>query len=166
MRLWRRSVSYVRATPLPHATKCVFLFLSCLSGIEAIDAIAHGRVALSVLLWVSAFATLGVSILAAADAMTRYREYQRLRDAFERFGFHPRIVHHVAHSRCQRDAALRAADETGFAQHTRTYFHSLGYRWYHLLPDAFIRRPWLALSPSFLSRTFLPGKRGRRGTGK
>jgi len=66
-----------------------------------------------------------------------------------------------ARSRCQRDAALHAARETGHLDKARSYFRGLGYRWYHILPDLVVRNPFAFASPAFLRTSFLPGKKMR-----
>lgn len=104
---------------------------------------------------------LVVALFALADAVSRHREYLRIKAMFRKFGYSERIIAPLARSRCQRDAALFAADETGHGQRARAYFSSLGYRWYHILPDMVARNPLLFLKPSFLRSSFLPGKKAR-----
>ncbi|WP_419785005.1 hypothetical protein [Pseudodesulfovibrio sp.] len=104
---------------------------------------------------------LVVALFALADASARYREYRRIRAMLLRFGYSNRILEPLATSRCQRDAALLAASETGHGNRARAYFASLGYRWYHILPDRVARNPLVFLSPVFLRASFLPGKKGR-----
>jgi hypothetical protein len=91
---------------------------------------------------------------ALADSLSRYRESVRMRNAFKRFGLRTRILKRAAGSRCQRDAALAAAGETGCALEARAYFRSLGYRWYHILPDRVVANPLVFFSPSFLVTGF------------
>jgi len=104
---------------------------------------------------------LVVALFALADAVSRYREYRRIRAMFLRFGYSDRILEPLARSRCQRDAAVFAAEETGHGHRARAYFASLGYRWYHILPDLVVRNPLTFLSPRFLRSSFLPGKKAR-----
>ena len=65
----------------------------------------------------------------------------------------------VASSRCQRDAALLAARQAGCRDQARRVFRDLGYRWYHILPDAIVANPLYFFHPRFLRSTFVPGKR-------
>ena len=59
----------------------------------------------------------------------------------------------------ERDAALLAARETGYRAQARHVFRELGYRWYHILPDAIVANPITFFHPRFLRSTFVPGKR-------
>ena len=96
------------------------------------------------------------------DARSRYQEYKRVRDQLIRYGPHPRIFRSIAASRCQRDAGLAAAKRLGHEMACRGHFQTMGYRWYHLLPDFVIRHPLYLVSPAFLRATFfLPGYTSR-----
>ncbi|MEE4112039.1 MAG: hypothetical protein V2I40_04440 [Desulfobacteraceae bacterium] len=88
------------------------------------------------------------------DARSRFQEYKRVRDQLTRYGPHRRIFMSVAGSRCQRDAAVAAARQLGYASHCTACFCAAGYRWYHLLPDAVKRHPRLLVSPVFWRTTF------------
>ncbi|RWU02792.1 hypothetical protein DWB63_14640 [Pseudodesulfovibrio sp. S3] len=104
---------------------------------------------------------LVVAFFAVADGVSRHREYKRIKFMFKRYGFSERILKPLARSRCQRDAALHAARETGHFDQARSYFRELGYRWYHILPDYVIRNPFAFISPTFLRSSFMPGKKAR-----
>lgn len=88
------------------------------------------------------------------DARSRYQNYKMLRDQFYMFGFQQRIVKPFIKSRCQRDAAVVAADELGYAGLCKRHFYNNGYRWYHLLPDFLFTNPVFLLSPKFWETTF------------
>ena len=79
-----------------------------------------------------------------------------------RHGFDVRVFRAMSASRCQRDAALCAAGETGFLPQAKAYYHSLGYRWHHLLPDGAGSAPWTLLTMRFFKRSFLAFGQGRR----
>lgn len=104
---------------------------------------------------------LVVACFALADAVSRHREYRRIKAMILKFGYSERILEPLARSRCQRDAAVFAAVETGHGESARAYFAGLGYRWYHILPDLVVRNPFSFLSPKFLRSSFLPGKKVR-----
>ncbi len=104
---------------------------------------------------------LVVALFAMADAVSRRRECERIKAMFLKYGYSERILEPLARSRCQRDAALFAADEVGYGASARKYFAQLGYRWYHILPDLVMRNPFALLRPSFLRSSFLPGKKAR-----
>jgi hypothetical protein len=88
------------------------------------------------------------------DARSRFQEYKRVKDQLTRYGPDMRIFKSVAGSRCQRDAALAAARQLGYAKLCRFYFCAAGYRWYHLLPDFVKRHPRILISAAFWRTTF------------
>ncbi len=69
---------------------------------------------------------LVVALFAMADGVSRHREYKRIKAMLLKFGYSERILEPLARSRCQRDAALFAADETGHGETARAYFTRLG----------------------------------------
>lgn len=158
----RKTYRYLRTAPWPHGTALVSVCLSLFLGREALSLLRqnHEYEATALALW--AVGWLVVALFAGADGIARHREYTRIRDMLLRHGFNRRILLPLASSRCQRDAALRAASEIGCLPEARHFFHSLGYRWYHILPDSVMRNPLVFLSPRFLRSSFLPGKKSRR----
>jgi hypothetical protein len=88
------------------------------------------------------------------DARSRFQEFKKVRDQLIQYGPNKRIFKSVASSRCQRDAALAAAIQTGFAEHCENYYTTIGYRWYHLLPDFVKSHPEYILSVNFWRTTF------------
>lgn len=104
---------------------------------------------------------LVVALFAMADGISRHREYRRIKAMLLKFGYSERIFEPLASSRCQRDAALFAADEVGLGENARAFYAARGYRWYHILPDSVMRNPLAFLKPSFLRSSFLPGKKAR-----
>ena len=93
-------------------------------------------------------------LFALLDARSRYQNYKKIRDQFYRYGFRERILTPVLKSRCQRDAALVAASDLGYERQCMQYFHSMGYRWYHLFPDFMTRSPKFLFYPEFWTTTF------------
>ncbi len=145
---------YLAASPLPAAT-CLFsaatvAFLSLL----AAHFLDEGQTLKFFSVQVIALGWAGLAVFAFADSLSRFREYIRMRTMFERFGLRKRILWRAAGSRCQRDAALAAAGEIGRVVEARRYFRSLGYRWYHILPDRVVANPLIFFSPSFLVTGF------------
>ncbi|UZP68702.1 hypothetical protein N1030_06955 [Desulfovibrio mangrovi] len=147
---------YVRVAPFPHMTTISMAGLSLLCGAEASLESDSGNRFLAAVFWVlSALFAWGI-LLCQADALSRFREFERVRATLRRYGFKPRILRPVSSSRCQRDAALLAASETGFRAQAHRYFRELGYRWYHILPDRIVANPLYFFHPDFLRSTFLP----------
>lgn len=93
-------------------------------------------------------------LMSQLDARSRFQNYRQLKDQMYRYGFDVRILKPVLKSRCQRDAALAAAEEIGFGHFCGAYFNSLGYRWYHLFPEFLLKKPYFLLSPCFWRTTF------------
>ena len=152
---------YVKAAPWPYMTGSASLaFAFGLKG----AGVAHwssGDVPAAALFGWWGVCWLVVALFALADGVSRHREYRRIKAMFIKYGFSERILKPLARSRCQRDAALHAARETGHFDKARSYFRGLGYRWYHILPDLVIRNPFAFASPTFLRTSFMPGKKAR-----
>ena len=150
----------LKAAPLPHVTASVF-FAGAWAWIVACEYFLHrGQVVAATAMGVTAVCWVSGGVLSLADAFARYREYRRIKNLFARHGFDKRILRVVAGSRCQRDAAMLAATESGYRSLAAGYFFSLGYRWYHILPDKVLANPLHVLNPAFLRTTFVPGRKG------
>lgn len=153
-------VRYLLVAPFPHLTTIKVSGLACVSWCEARFVLSQPEAGWGGWAWLvlAGFFAWGV-LLCQADALSRYREFKRVKRMLARHGFSPRIFRLVAVSRCQRDAALLAARETGCRAQARRVFRDLGYRWYHILPDAIVANPFFFFHPRFLRTTFIPGKR-------
>jgi hypothetical protein len=151
---------YLQVAPFPHLTTLKVSALAALSGCEAWLFLEQPEFSWAAWVWIglTGLFAWGV-VLCQADAFSRYREFKRLRRLLRRYGFRPGLFRLVAASRCQRDAALLAARETGCRAQARHVFRELGYRWYHILPDAIVANPFIFFHPRFLRSTFVPGKR-------
>ena len=155
-----------RIAPLPHATGSVSALVGAGMAHCSLELVAEGALLAGLGLALPASGWLCLALLCMADGFCRYREYQRLKGALRRRGFHPRLLGPVSTSRCQRDAALAAARELGHLPRARAHFRALGYRWWHLLPDGTVDNPLRFFDPAFLKATFLPGKtRGQSAAG-
>jgi len=161
---WAAHKYLFRIAPLPHATGSVSALVGAGMAQRSLDLLAEGALLAGIGLALPASGWLCLALLCLADGFCRYREYQRLKGALARRGFHPRLLGPVSTSRCQRDAALAAARELGHLVRARAHFRGLGYRWYHLLPDGTVDNPLRFFDPAFLKSTFLPGKAPERTT--
>jgi hypothetical protein len=156
---------YLAAAPLPTAT-CLFSAAAAAAlSLLGVHLLREGHPLEFLALQLVALGWVGLAGFALADSLSRYREYVRMRSVFRRFGLRKRILKRAAGSRCQRDAALAAAGEIGCALEARGYFRSLGYRWYHVLPDRVVANPLVFFSPSFLVTGFF-SRRLRGGEGE
>jgi len=152
---------YIKAAPWPYMTGLASLVLAlglCISGLISLD---NENLYEAFIFGCWSGGWLVVALFSLADGVSRHREYKRIKAMFVRFGYSVRILEPLTRSRCQRDAALLAARETGHGDHAHTYFIGLGYRWYHILPDSVMRNPFSFLKPSFLRSSFMPGKKAR-----
>ena len=103
----------------------------------------------SLLVWL-----LTIPVFAQLDARSRYQNYKLLRDLLYRYGFRYKFVKALRHSRCQREAALVAANEMGYRLIVEKYYRRCGYRWYHLLPDFIFQSPLYLCTRGFWLTTF------------
>jgi len=147
-----------RVAPRPHATGSVSALLGAGLSDLSLELLAEGSLLCGLGVALPASGWFGLALLCLIDGYCRHREYRRLKRMLARWGFHPRLFAPVAASRCQRDAALAAALDTGHAHTTRAHFRALGYSWYHLPPDSRVDNPLFFFDPAFLRATFLPGK--------
>jgi len=145
---------YLAASPLPTATGLFSAAMAACLSLLGLHLLEEGHPLECLALQAVALGWTGLAGFALADGLSRYREYVRMRNAFKRFGLRRRILKRAAGSRCQRDAALAAAGEIGRCLEARGYFRSLGYRWYHVLPDRVVANPLVFFSPSFILTGF------------
>lgn len=155
------ALHYVKAAPWPYMTGLASLLLAKGLGVLGLANWVDGDCTNAMLFGCWSGGWMVVALFAMADGVSRYREYKRIKAMFAKYGFNERILEPLARSRCQRDAAMLAARETGWDHPARRYFADLGYRWYHILPDTVVRNPLAFLRPSFLRTSFLPGKKAR-----
>lgn len=158
------ALRYLRASPLPHATALASAAVCAALALAALGHLDDGSRRTATVYGVMAAGWLGLACIALMDGFSRYREYRRIKAMLTRHGWNRRVFALVAGSRCQRDAALQAAHEAGHGHRAQRFFRALGYRWYHLFPDAVTRNPLRFFHPRFLRTSFLPGKalRARR----
>jgi len=152
---------YIKAAPWPYMTGLSSLALACGLGVSGLSRLSIGSMTEAAILGCWSGGWIVIALFAMADGCSRHREYKRIKAMFIRYGYSERILELLTSSRCQRDAALLAASETGHGVDANNYFTGLGYRWYHILPDSVMRNPFAFLKPSFLRSSFLPGKKAR-----
>lgn len=161
-----RAARYLRAAPLPHLSSFLSLCAAALCGGAGQEFFERGGDAGGVLLTGMAAGWLAAAGLCQADALSRYREYRRVREVFTRRGYCRRILRAMSGSRCRRDAALLAALETGHRARAVRYFRELGYRRRHVVPDTVAGDPLRLFDRRFLRSTFVPGKKPRVRPGR
>ncbi len=87
------------------------------------------------------------------DARSRFQNYKMVKDKFFQYGFDARLLRPFVYSRCQRDAIGVAARELEFRNDWKALTRILGFRWYHLLPDIIIKKPWVLFSKTYWKKT-------------
>ena len=92
------------------------------------------------------------------DAYSRFQNYKQIKDHLYLRGFKIRILKPFIQSRCQRDAAMLAAEELGMKAECKQHFYEQGYRWYHLLPDFLFTHPQTLFCKAFWLNTFFAKK--------
>ena len=109
-----------------------------------------------VALWFGCFLFSFVHIfLVIMDGWSRFQNYKRAKDLFFVHGFNSRIADMYIGSKCQRNAAIVAAEELGYKDEIMNYYHSRGIKWFHYLPYFMIHDPLFLFRNYFWERTFL-----------
>ena len=90
---------------------------------------------------------LVIAILGMFDGVCRFKEALRLK----RRRLTDRHFKLFCQSMCQRNMIIGLAGKKATA-----YYRTLGYRWYHMLPDLLLKDPVRFFSPSFLRKNFWP----------
>ncbi len=157
----KHAARYMKAAPWPYMTGVASLLLACGLGMAGLIHWAEDALPKAVAFGWWGLCWLVVALFALADGISRHRECQRITLMFLKYGYSKRILEPLTKSRCQRDAAIFAADEVGHGEEARVYFVELGYRWYHILPDSVLRAPLSFLRPKFILSAFFPGKKAR-----
>lgn len=106
--------------------------------------------------WIYSFLFSFIHIyLVLMDGWSRFQNYKRAKDQFYIHGFNRKIANTYIGSKCQRMAAEVAAEELGIADEVKTYYVSVGVKWYHYVPYFMIKEPLFLFKKKFWSRTFL-----------
>ena len=102
-------------------------------------------------LFISAWG-LTIPFFAEFDAKGRYENYKQVKDSLFKMGYDVRLIKPFMYSKCQRDAVLVAAKDLDCKQEVQNYYYKNGYRWYHILPDAFVRNPLVLFRKIFWTK--------------
>lgn len=148
-------LTFLRAAPWPNLTAMASVIISCVLWSVSGPLRAEGH-ALGTLLVFPALGWLALAAIAWLDGLARMLDYRRIHAILSRYGFDRRVFQVVCTSRCQRDAALFAAKKAGCLAEAQKAFRSMGYRWYHLLPDPVVDNPFKFFNIQFLRQAFLP----------
>lgn len=146
-------VSYLRAGMLLNSLTLMECILLCAAAPELLPNESNCLLKNICKVWLLIFLA-SLPVFSQLDARCRYQDYKRAKDLFLRFGFDPRILKTLLKSRCQRDAAMVAALESGHGESCRAFYRKQGYRWYHILPDFVFSSPRFLMSRHFWQSTF------------
>ena len=91
-------------------------------------------------------------IFAELDALGRYQNYKQIKDVLHKMGFDERLLKPFLHSKCQRDAIRVAAKDLKMTTEVKESFYRKGYRFYHILPDAFVKNPLVLFKKQFWNK--------------
>jgi hypothetical protein len=149
MRQYKKVVSYLKASYLLHAITIfeIIFFSSLYYFIDVVSWFSSSDYMILKLLAISP--SICMPLFAQLDARSRFQNYKLVKDHLYLYGFQPRILKPFLKSRCQRDAAIAAANELGLSNHCREYFRGFGYKWYHLFPDIIFKQPSVLLTKNF-----------------
>lgn len=152
-------IDFLRVAPLPNIVLAACISSAYSLFIYALEFYLDDRHLEFLFLTTAVISFLMGAFFSLADIIARYREYLRIRKILHKRGFREKVFRAVCASRCQRDAAMWAAQRTGHRKKAREFYLNMGYRWYHLLPDLVMLNPLLIFNPDFLVKAFKPGKK-------
>ncbi|UNY97715.1 hypothetical protein MQE36_11535 [Zhouia spongiae] len=148
-------VSYFRVGRLLHYSLVLFVMEAWIYGVQLMKAIQSGKV-VWIIFWIGFFLFSFLHIfLVIMDGWSRFQNYKRAKDQFYVHGFNRRIANTYIGSKCQRNAAIVAAQELGIGQEIRDYYEKMNVKWYHFVPYFMIKDPLFIIRKNFWSRTFL-----------
>ena len=149
---YNKLILYLRVGWMLHIASISGLILFYYSVIKTLH-ILGTAINLQLALWIYLccfwFVVVVVSLI---DGYGRFQNYKQVKDLLYQYGFDKRFLRPFISSRCQRNAVLEAARSTNHKQETIRYFKTLGYKWYHIFPDAFVKNPLVLFTTIFWKR--------------
>lgn len=148
-------LSYFRVGRLLYSSLILFILESYIYWVQIVKAQEEESL-FGIVFWIYSFLFSFVHIfLVMMDGWSRFQDYKRAKDLFYAHGFQPRIARSFMRSKCQRMAAIVAAEELGIEKEINQYYYGEGVRWYHYIPYFMVRDPLFIFRKYFWSRTFL-----------
>lgn len=148
------AVNYIRVSPILHSATVLTGVAGIGSAYAAIDQFSQGNNELGFLCSGLAFVSSGASVLFQREAVSRFREYHRVKRLFRAYGWDTKIASYMESSACQRRAAEVAAEQVGLSKEIKDYFNARGHRWYHIIPDPVVQDPSLLFKLDFWRQAF------------
>jgi len=147
-----RLIRYLKVGSFLHAMALCGLILTTLCFKISVEFLSEGSFFVGGLWFLICIAIFTMPFFAQFDAYGRYQNYKQIKDSFYVMGFDQRLIKPFMYSKCQRDAVLIAAEDLNCQDEVRDYFYQKGYRWYHILPDAFMKNPLVLFYGLFWKR--------------
>lgn len=145
---------YLQTGILLHFITICSVLLAYLLGAKLIEIINSGGTKMQMLLF--GFFTgyfFSLIIFSQLDARSRYQNYKMVKDKLFEYGFDIRLLKPFVYSRCQRDAIKVATVELNFYAEWKKMIHSLGFRWYHILPHFVVKNPLILFTKEYWDKT-------------
>lgn len=147
--------SYFRVGHLLHWSLILFILESWFYWVMFEGALEKNSL-LVIAFWMSCFLFSFVHIfLVIMDGWSRFQNYKRAKDLFFDHGFNTKVAEMYTGSKCQRNAAIVAADELGYKDEILSFYKKKGVKWYHYMPYFMSQDPWFLFRNYFWERTFL-----------
>lgn len=148
-------VSYIRVGRLLYYSLVLFILEAWFYWVKLKAAYTESSL-VYIIFWTWSFLFSFIHIfLVLMDGWSRFQNYKRAKDQFYIHGFNRRIADTYIGSKCQRMAAIVAAEELGIDEDVKAYYDSKGVKWYHYVPYFMIKTPFFFFNNTFWSRTFL-----------
>ncbi len=150
---YKRATRFVRTGMLLHAISILGLIVFSYFANTALISFSQGFCQALVFNGFMSISGLVIIVFAQLDAMSRFQNYKFAKDLFFEKGFQKRIANLFIGSRCQRGAIIVAANDLGISDQLKIYLQSLGYRWFHVIPDIVFLNPKILLAKRFWEKT-------------
>lgn len=148
-------ISYLRVGKLLYWSLLLFVLESYWYGWELLRAIEE-QSTWRIVFWAYCFLFSFIHIfLVIMDGWSRFQNYRKAKDQLYEFGFSERLANLYIGSKCQRMAALVAAEELGMKDKLNDHYSKIGVKWYHYVPYFMIKDPLFLFRKRFWRRTFL-----------
>jgi len=146
---YNQFIRYIKVGSFLHIMGLLGILLSFISFKISLYYFAHMQLILGYLLGLLAFCCFTVPFFAEFDAYGRYQNYKQIKDSLFEMGYDQRLLKPFMRSKCQRDSVIVAAQDLNHDKEVEVFFHDMGYRKYHILPDSFNRNPLVLFTPVF-----------------
>ncbi len=151
---WNRFIRYVKVGLFLHIVALLGIYIFLLS-IQKLQYLKIDFTNINFCIWSYLFLFgISLAVLAELDVRGRYQNYKQLKDKLFSLGYDDRLIKPFTHSKCQRLAILEAAKDLNYVKEMKNSFYKFGYRWYHILPDSFMKNPKVLFKKQFWTKIF------------